>query len=208
MLTEAAARSDEAIALAREVAHPFGLGIALDYAAMLNVFRGESEAALCRAREASAVCRKHGFAYYAAMADVLAGWATAMQGDPAGRVAQLRAGLEVFRAAEVELRLPFYYGLLAEVSSLLGRTGEALAHIANGFAFHNKNGEAWPAPELHRIHGDVLLKAGDAAQAEVSYRHALESARRIGARSLNFGPRPGWMRCGAHSGLLRNAAER
>ncbi len=205
---EAVVRSDESIALAREVAHPFGLAIALDYAAMLNVFRQESEAALCRSREASTVCRKHGFAYYAAMADVLAGWATAMQGDAAGGLAQLRSGLDIFRAAEAELRLPFYYGLLAEVFSLLGRTGEALAHIANGFAFHNKNGEAWPAPELHRIHGDVLLKAGDAAQAEVSYRHALESARRIGARSFELRAAARLDALRARSGRLRNVAER
>jgi len=35
---QAVAKSDESIALAREVSHPFTLGIALDYAAMLHVF--------------------------------------------------------------------------------------------------------------------------------------------------------------------------
>ena len=38
---EAAAKSEESIALARELSHPFSLAIALDYAAMLGVFRQE-----------------------------------------------------------------------------------------------------------------------------------------------------------------------
>ena len=46
--------ASEAIALAREVSHPFSLAIALDYAAMLNVFRQEAQTrAGSRAGEAS-----------------------------------------------------------------------------------------------------------------------------------------------------------
>ena len=42
--------------------------------------------------------------------------------------------------------------------------------------------ETAPSPELHRIHGDVLLHSGDASEAQVSYRRAIESARQTGAR--------------------------
>jgi predicted ATPase len=178
----AAAKSEESIALAREVSHPFTLAIALDYAAMLNVFRQEGKLALARAGEASAVCRKHGFAYYMAWADILAGWATAVEGDAGAGSVQLRHGLDTLRATGAELRLPFYYALLAEVCGLAGQVGEALAHIANGLAFQSKNGETWSAPELHRIHGDVLLHSGDVTQSQVSYRRAIESARQTGAR--------------------------
>ena len=46
---------------------PFTLAIALDYAAMMNVYRGECGVALAHADEAAAICSKHGFAYYLAM---------------------------------------------------------------------------------------------------------------------------------------------
>jgi predicted ATPase len=179
---QAAAKSEESIALAREVSHPFTLAIALGYAAMLDVFRQEGKLALARAGEASAVCRKHGFAYYLAWAEILAGWATAVEGDTAGGLVQLRHGLDALKATGAELRLPFYYGLLAEACGLAGQVGEALANVASGFAFQSKNGEMWSAPELHRIHGDVLLHSGDAPQAQLSYRRAIESARQTGAR--------------------------
>ena len=83
---QAAANSEEAIALAREISHPFSLAIALDYAAMFNVFRQEGQLALARAREASAVCRKHGFVYYLAWAEILEGWAIAVRRGPRRRV--------------------------------------------------------------------------------------------------------------------------
>jgi tetratricopeptide (TPR) repeat protein len=179
---EAQAMSDECIVHARDVSHPFTLGIALDYAAMLNVYRREGKLALARAEEASEICRKYGFVYYLAFADILAGWAMGVEGDTANGLVRLRHGLEALKALRAELRLPFYHALLAEICGLAGQTGEALANIATGFAFLNKNNETWPAPELHRIHGDLLLRTGDILRARASYRRAVDLARQSGAR--------------------------
>ena len=160
---QAAAKSEESIALAREVSHPFTLAIALGYAAMLDVFRQEGKPALARAWEASVVCRKHGFAYYLAWAEILAGWATAVEGDTAGGLVQLRHGLDALKATGAELRLPFYYGLLAEACGLAGQVGEALANVASGFAFQSKNGELWAAPDR-----DPTFAAASSASAGTS----------------------------------------
>jgi predicted ATPase len=179
---EAAAKSDEAIALAREVSHPFSLAIALSYAAMLSVLRGERKLAQTRAAEAGALSGRHSFAYYAAFAEILGGWGAAVDGDPAGGLTRLRAGIDSFRATQAEVRLPFYYGLLAEAYGVAGRPGEALASISTGFAFLSKNGETWAAPELHRIQGDLLLQSGDETGARAGYERAIEAARQTGAR--------------------------
>ena len=105
-----------------------------------------------------------------------------MEGDTASGMVKLRRGLDVLKATGAELRLPFYYGLLAEVCGLDGQVSEALASVATGFAFLNKNGEAWSASELHRVHGDLLLQSGDNLQAQISYRRAREKARETGSR--------------------------
>ncbi len=183
---KAAARSEEAIARARELSNPFSLAVALDYATMLDVFRQDGKRALTRAAEASAVCGKYGLTYYLAWAELLAGWATAVEGDTAAGLIQLRQGLDALKAPGVELRLPFYYGLLAEVCGLAGQAGEALASIASAFAFQSKNGELWSEPELHRIHGDVLLRSGNPSQAGISYGRAIETARQTGAHLLEL----------------------
>ena len=57
--------AEEALSLAREVAHPFSIALALDYLAMLHQFRREPEAALRIAEEARSLCLEYRFDYYA-----------------------------------------------------------------------------------------------------------------------------------------------
>lgn len=179
---QALEKRNEAVARACDLSDPFTLGIGLVYSAMLNVYLRDGRQALTVAEEASQVCRKHGFPYYLALADIFAGWGIAMEGDTTAGLARLRLGLEEFRGTGAGLRLPFYHGLLAEVLGLAGLLGEALANVASGFAFLNKNGEAWVAPDLHRIHGDLLLRCADISQSEASYQRAIVLARQTGSR--------------------------
>jgi len=162
---EAEAKSNESVALARTVAHPFTLGIALDYAAMLSVYQREGDVALARANEASEICRKY-----------------CRCGDTTSGLARLRQGLDALKVIRAELRLPFYHGLLAEACGWSGQIGDALANIASGFGFLSKNGEGWAAPELERIHGDLLLQSGSLSQSQASYRRAIDLSRQTGAR--------------------------
>jgi len=60
--------------------------------------------------------------------------------------------------------------------------GEALANISNGFAFQSKNGEVWSGADLHRIHGDLMLREENYIQARASYQRSLDTARAAGAR--------------------------
>jgi len=183
---QAIAKSDEAFALAEAAGHPFSRAIALAYRAMLHLFRHESRLALDWAERGSAVCARHDFAYYHSMCEIVAGWATAREGNVAGGLARFRQGLDRLKATGAEIRLAFYYGLFAELSAQADRPGEALAHVANGLAFQNKSGELWAASDLHRIHGDVLLANGNPAAAQASYRRAIESARQTGGRSFEL----------------------
>ena len=171
----------EAIATANRMRHPFSQAIALDYATLLQVFRGESGAALERGREAVELCSRYGFAYYLAMANVLTGWAGAAKGDGDTGLAQLREGLEALRALSAEIRLPYYFALLAETLGRAGSIGEASASLSTGFAFATKNGESWAVAELYRVQGDLLAREGKPEQACASYHRGIEAARRSGS---------------------------
>ena len=165
-------------------AHPFGLAIALSYAAMLHVFREESDKALSLALRAIEVCARYEFAYYLSISEIVAAWARVAQGDPEAGLSELRNGLAAFKGSGGELRLPFYYALLADACARAGRTGEAMANISTGLAFQNKNSELWAAPYLHLLHGDLLLRDGKRDQSRSSYQRALESAQQLGSRIL------------------------
>lgn len=148
---------------------------------MLHVFRGESRAALDRGREAVELCSRHGFAYYLAMANVLTGWAAAAEDDAAAGLTQLREGLEGMRRLGAEVRLPYYFTLLAETFARAGLVGEALASLSTGFAFASKNGEEWPLAELHRVQGNLLAAEGKPEPARASYRRGVQAARHSGS---------------------------
>jgi DNA-binding SARP family transcriptional activator/predicted ATPase len=174
----------EAIAAAKRLGHPFSQAIALDYATMLHVFRGESRLALERGREVVALCARHGFAYYLAMANILTGWAEAAEGDTAAGLAQLRDGIEGMRQLGAELRLSYYFALLAETFRRAGLIGEASASLSTGFAFASKNGEAWPVAELHRVQGELLAAEGKPDQARAAFQQGFDAARRSGSLAL------------------------
>jgi predicted ATPase len=148
---------------------------------MLHVFRGERRAALERGREAVELCGRHGFAYYLAMAKVLTGWAEAAEGDAPAGLAQLREGLDAMRRLGAEIRLPYYFTLLAETFGRAGQVGEALASLSTGFAFASKNGEQWAVAELHRVQGDLLAAEGKPEPARASYLRGVEAARHSGS---------------------------
>ncbi|HEY7335012.1 MAG TPA: AAA family ATPase [Bryobacteraceae bacterium] len=177
-------RAEEAIAAARRMGHPFGEAIALDYAAMLHVFRGDSRRAVELGRLAVEACSRHRFSYYLAMANVLTGWAQAVEGDLEAGLAQLREGMDGMRSLGAEIRLPYYFALLAETLGRAGRIGEALANISSGFAFATKNGEAWPLAELYRVQGELLAAQEKLEAARDSFQRGVEAARQSGSRAF------------------------
>jgi len=181
----ASRRSEEAVGEARK-SHPFSLAIALNYAAMLNLFARESRKALSLAEEATAVCRRYDFAYYGSMAEIVAGWAEAMEGSAEGGLARLRGGFDGLKATAAELRVPFYHALLAEASARAGKSAEALANVSSGLAFQSKNQEIWSASYLHRVEGDLLIEAGRREEARASYERAVTAANRVGARMMQI----------------------
>ncbi|MEO8052658.1 MAG: AAA family ATPase [Acidobacteriota bacterium] len=171
----------EAIAAATHMSHPFSHAIALDYATMLHVFQGDSRAALEQGREAVDLCTRHGFVYYLAMANVLAGWAEAAEGNVATGLTQIREGLDTMRRLGAEIRLPYFFALLAETLGRAGLVGEALASLSTGFAFASKNHEEWTVAELHRVQGLLLSAEGKDEPARASFQKGLEAARRSGS---------------------------
>jgi predicted negative regulator of RcsB-dependent stress response len=88
------------------------------------------------------------------------------------------------RRLGAELRLPYYFKLLAETFSRAGLRGEALASLSSGFAFASKNHEEWPLAELHRLHGDLLAAEGKLDSARASYQRGVEAAQRSGSAAL------------------------
>ena len=185
---QAVHRSNEALALALEIQHPFSMAMAHAYAAMLYQFRQEPLMASQHAERQWDICTEQGFTYYLAWATIIQGWAMAEQGQQQAGTAQMQQGLADLQATGGGLRLPYYLALLAEAHGRMGQVETGLDLIAEAFATMRQSEECRWEAMLYRLQGDLLLARSTANQAtaEASLRQGLDAARRQQAKSLEL----------------------
>lgn len=179
-------RTHEALALAREMEHPFSLAIALCLNAELHQFHLEDEATLELAGEGIELCREQGFPFWEGTALILQGWALARTGRTDEGIITLRSGLEIFRSTGAEVQLSSWYSLLAEAQGYAGQIEQGLRTVEQALSWADRTGERYYESEAYRLRGQLLRLRGDSESAEAAYRRALEIARRqqAGIREL------------------------
>jgi predicted ATPase len=179
----AAASTDDALALADRIAHPFSREVALEYATLLRVNRGEPELGLAHFSAAAALRAEQ---RVASVMDPLffQGAVQIAQGAPADAAASLREGFAPGRLGT--LWRPYGLCLLAQALTLQGSHDEALAALTEGFERIEATGErVWQA-ELHRIHGLVLAAQSHLDEGQASLQQALHIAQAQQAKSLEL----------------------
>jgi predicted ATPase len=185
---QALSRSQETLALARELAHPHSLAMALYFAAMFHQFRREAPAAQALAEATVALVTEQGMAQWLATGTFLRGWALAAQGQGEDGLAQMRQGLANYRATGTVLDLPWYLGVLAEACGSTNRIAEGLDTIVEALTIADNTG--YYAAEVYRLKGELLLaQVGYGQQwldAAACFQQALTVARRQQAKSLEL----------------------
>ena len=154
---QAVQRSGEALALARDVQHPFSLALTQAYAAMLHQFRQEPQTASTHAAMAFALCTEHRMAYYLAWATIIQGWALAAQHRREEGLIQMQHGLTAFHATGGRLRFPYYLALLAEAYGHSGQVAKGFHLLEKACAAMQHTGEHFWEAEQHRLQAELLL---------------------------------------------------
>ncbi|GIX47290.1 MAG: adenylate/guanylate cyclase domain-containing protein [Candidatus Tectimicrobiota bacterium] len=177
--------SQQALALAQQAPSPLSLPIAANYVALIHLFRRDAAAAQAAATLAAAQAQEQGLPLYLALATILRGGALMQRGEHAGGLAELRRGLEAWRATGAELWYPYVLLMLAEATAGSGEAGAALALLDEAFALVEKSGERLWLAELYRGKGQ-LLASSSPLEAAACFQEALGWARRQGARSVEL----------------------
>ena len=181
---QALARSHEAVTLAQQIVHPFSLGFALIFAAMIHQHRREVRAVHERAETVISLALAQGFPFWLAQGAILRGWTLAQQGQAQAGIEQIHQGSNAFRATGAEINQFYFLGLLAEAHGTLGEPETGLRMLTEALAL----GERWYKPELYRLKGALLLQqnSDNHAEAETCFQHALDIARSQQAKSLEL----------------------
>jgi predicted ATPase len=187
---QAVQRSNDAVALGRELGQPGSLALALHFAAVLRQYRREVLAVQASAEAATGVTTEYGLSFWLAGSLVLRGWAQAEQGVWAGGIALLRRGMTDWVATGSESNRTYFLALLAEALGKGGQVDEGLGVLAEALALGERTGESFHEAELYRLKGEFLLRQGVATGAlpgaEACFRQALAVARRQQAKSLEL----------------------
>jgi DNA-binding SARP family transcriptional activator/predicted ATPase len=197
---QALERSQEALALARELDHPFTLGFALNIAgSFFHQLRREGQMAKERNEAMMQLSTEEGFPLFQVLGTTFQGWTQAMAGQVEaarpglvegacpelveGGIAQMRQGLATWQAMGAGMQRPHLLALLAEAYGSAGQAEEGLNVLAEALTFVQSSDERYYEAELYRLKGELLLIQGDEAEAEASFDKAIEVARRQQAKS-------------------------
>jgi predicted ATPase len=182
---QALAWSHAAVTLARQIAHPFSLGFALSFAAVLHSFRREGRATQERAEATISLATAQGFPHWRAQGSVLRGWALAQQGQAKEGIEQMHQGLTAYQATGAEILRPYSLALLAEAHGIMRQPEAGLTVLTEALTLVDTTGERVWEPELYRLKGELLLQqsSDNQAEAETCFHHALDIARNQQAKS-------------------------
>jgi predicted ATPase len=182
------ARNQEAVTLARQIAHPFSLGLALGWATVFHQLRREEHRTQEHAEAALTLAKEQGFPYWMAIGSILHGWALTHQGQEQEGIAQIEQGLVAYRATGAETLRPYFLALLAEAHGTIEEPEAGLTVLTEALTLVNATGERRYEPELYRLKGELLLQQSSDhhAEAESCFYHALDITRNQQAKSFEL----------------------
>jgi predicted ATPase len=185
---QAHARLDEALALAHALAHPYSLGLARCYAAILAQRRGDMLAVHTQAEAMITLSLEQGFPQWVALGMCLRGWARAMQDHDQEGLVHIRQGIAAYRATGAVLGGPYLSLLLGEAAAHLGHLTDALQAGAEANRLVEQYEERSTEAEVYRLRGILLLRQPGTPQADAEawLQRALDVARRQEAKMLEL----------------------
>jgi predicted ATPase len=181
---QAQQRSEEALALARELGHPVSLADVLAFGAcMYNKMRRDACALKGHAEELIRLSKEKAFAGWLATGTCYRGEAVAMLGQFQEGIAQMRQGMTAEQSLGTRLNQQGVLCTLAQAQAEAGRPEQGLTTLDEALAWLEETDERHWETEVHRVQGELLLMHGDEAEAEASFHKAIEVARQQNAKS-------------------------
>ncbi len=177
----AAATVRDALRLAEDLKHPMTVTTTLWFVAWVQYQRGEHEMAAETTARQLALAQAHGFEHWTDSALIIpvASRRTApVTGDA---LDDLYRRLMAIRSAA--WRRVFCLSILAELCMASGDVVRARKFIGS---LRAEDRQAFCAPEIHRIEGEILLREGALAEAEQRLHTAIDVARRRTEKSLEL----------------------
>jgi class 3 adenylate cyclase/predicted ATPase len=197
----------EGLAHLERFPHPFSEGWVRLGAAIVHGLRGEVALSREFAEAGVAQATIEGFPQWVAQGRLYAGWARVVQGAHDEGLAEIRAGLEMWRMGGARLLLPWLLLLHGDGCLRADRLDESIEALNEGRRLAEENGERWCEPELRRVLALAELAAGGPRDSAVErIRAAADLAAERGHPGLELRSAIALAELGADDGRLRRVA--
>ena len=163
---EARQMSNRALTLSKELQHPFTRALAFSFDSWLCQWEGDAQAVGERARDALAVAKEQGFAFWIGWGEIMLGWSEAAHGDTDGGLETMARGLAKWRAVGSELGTTYFFALIADAQLMAGRLDEAGHSLDAADEISARTGEGWWQPEVRRLRGRAALASRGAGRGD------------------------------------------
>ncbi|HZR79615.1 MAG TPA: AAA family ATPase [Candidatus Binatia bacterium] len=174
----ALAMSEKSVALARRVDHPLTLANILLHVSVHHNDRREPDRVLELSGELIGLAEPLGFPMFVGAGKFFRGCARADSGEIAKGIAEMEQALVELAQTGTGIGAPGFLTLFADRLRRVGRYDEALGVVGLGLARAEGQDAHWVDAELHRLHAQILLdKGGAAEEAEARLVQSLEIAR-------------------------------
>jgi DNA-binding winged helix-turn-helix (wHTH) protein/predicted ATPase len=183
--TQAMQRGQEALVLARDLAHLPSLALVQHFVAFLHYYRRDAPALQAQAEALLALATAQGFPLWAGFGTLWEGWAMAVQGQSEAGLARMHQGVGATLALRQTGSSPARLLLLAEAAAHAGQVDEGLRFLAEALTEFEVVGRGNLLAETYRLQGELLLRQSvpHVVQAEACFQQALTIARHQQARS-------------------------
>ena len=185
---EAGRLAEDAIALGRDLGHPFSLAVGMWFASYTFMFRGD--AARCRtiADEMLELSRRHAFKQTLALAPICSGWARVDLGETGSGLKLLEQGLEDYRSLGQRGWLPHLLCVCADAHIRAGDNARAFELLAEALDISEQTKQGFAVPRCCACRPTSALALGrtDAAAARSQLEAAMALAREQSAVALEF----------------------
>jgi hypothetical protein len=184
---EARKRSEQAVAVATKLDHPFTLTYALFHAGLLHLWRQElADAARC-VTAMSAIATEHEYQLWRSLATVLRGAVESARGQTEEGLALVEEGIASYLGHKSPpVFWPQLTAIRAETYARAGRAGDGLRLIDDLLAEDKDGSILNQLPELGLLQGGLLLAAAPGKHPEVAalFRQMLNQAAENDAKML------------------------
>lgn len=194
--------SQEALTLARKLAHPFTLADVICFAGcQFHSMRRDASGLALEADSLFQLAQEASLEGWKATAQRYLGEALVLQGKIGESAQKIKKGLSALKSEEIGLYFSGTLATLAEgcINALSGNLAtfaegcmdaghfeEVRSSLDEAFAFVEKTDERYWESELFRLKGEMLIRDGDIAGAEACFHKAIDISQKQSAKSLEL----------------------